>query len=146
MWKLEGPKGARANAQFTVKVRKRRGTTRKLVLARSAFRLSTSTGRARVVVRVSRRTLRRIRARKLRVTVVGPRRRAAAHRQLRAQPAEAAAQALAAPELEPDLGGAGLVLGAPAVGQSLDEEEPPSGAVGARRAGVGGIEARAPRR
>ncbi len=69
VWKLEGPKGARANAQFTVKVRKGR-TTRKLVLARSAFRLSTSTGRARVVVRVSRRTLRRIRARKLRVTVV----------------------------------------------------------------------------
>ena len=52
-----------------MKVRKGR-TTRKLVLARASFRLSSSTGRARVVVRVSRRTLRRIHARKLRVRVV----------------------------------------------------------------------------
>ena len=68
VWKLAGPKGARAKALFTVRVR-RGGRLRKITLARASFRLSKSKGRARVVVRVSRRTLKRIKARKLRVTV-----------------------------------------------------------------------------
>ena len=68
VWKLAGPKGARARALFTVRVR-RGGTVRRITLARARFRLSATTGRARVVVRVSRRTLRRIRGRKVRVTV-----------------------------------------------------------------------------
>ena len=68
VWKLAGPRGAGAQAQFTVRVRSGR-TVRRITLARARFGLSTSTGRARVVVRVSRRTLRRIPARTLKVTV-----------------------------------------------------------------------------
>ena len=130
-----GPKGARGE-RAVHREGQRRGTTRKITFAKARFRLSTPTGgRPRGGQGVDARTLRRITRRKLRVTVTV---RAAGQRRARScperpQPAEAAAPALAAPQLEPDLGGAVLVLGAPAVGQALDEEEPP--AASGRRAG-----------
>ncbi|HEU0023663.1 MAG TPA: M36 family metallopeptidase [Thermoleophilaceae bacterium] len=68
-WRLAGPKGALVNARFTVRVR-RGSTVRRITLARARFRLGKSTGTARVRIRVSRRTLRRLHARKkLRVAV-----------------------------------------------------------------------------
>ena len=95
------------------------------------------------MVQFSRRTLKRIKARRLRVTVVVPcDRRAAQGRDLQADAPEAAEAALAAPELEPDLGGALVVRGAPAVGEPLDEEQPPAAAVLARSPGGRRVEAR----
>lgn len=66
--KLAGPRGARVESRFTVVVR-RGGASRRMTLAKAKFRLSSS-GRARVVVKISKRTLRRLRARKLRVSVI----------------------------------------------------------------------------
>jgi hypothetical protein len=67
-FRVSGPKAARVSTRFTVRVR-RGGRTRTITFARASFRLSRSTGRVRVVVRVSRKTLRRIHARKLKVRV-----------------------------------------------------------------------------
>ena len=65
--KLAGPKGAKGTVRFTVKTG--RGS-RTVALTKSSFRLTTTTGRARLVLRVSRRTLRRLRPRTLKVSVV----------------------------------------------------------------------------
>jgi hypothetical protein len=67
--KVAGPKAASVQSLFTVRIR-RGAASRKLALARTGFTLSPSTGRRRVIVRVSRSALRRVRARRMSVAVV----------------------------------------------------------------------------
>ncbi len=69
VWKLAGPKGALVKAQFTVRVKPRGKRARKITFAKASFRLSSKTGRARVVVRVSKKTLKRIHTLKPRLAV-----------------------------------------------------------------------------
>jgi hypothetical protein len=68
--KVSGPKGALVHMQFTVRIKPRGRRARRITFAKAAFRLSASTGRARVVVKVSKRTLRRVRSLKPRLGVV----------------------------------------------------------------------------
>jgi hypothetical protein len=69
VWKLAGPKGALVNARFTVRVKPRGKRARVVTFAKTSFRLNAKTGRARVVVRVSKRALRRIRTLRPRLAV-----------------------------------------------------------------------------
>ena len=70
VWKVSGPKGALVRAQFTVRVKPSGRRARKITFAKASFRLSAATGRARVVVKVSKRTLRRVRSLRPRLGVV----------------------------------------------------------------------------
>jgi hypothetical protein len=70
VWKLAGPKGALVNARFTVRIKPRGKRARRITFAKASFRLSSKTGRARVVIPVSKRTLKRIRTLRPRLAVV----------------------------------------------------------------------------
>jgi hypothetical protein len=66
--RIAGPKGARARAAVSVRIR-RGSASRRMTLASRSFRLSSGSGTARLVVRISRKALRRVHARRLKVTV-----------------------------------------------------------------------------
>jgi hypothetical protein len=66
--RISGPKGARARAAVSVRIR-RGSASRRMSLASRSFRLSSRSGTARLVVRISRKALRRIHARRLKVSV-----------------------------------------------------------------------------
>ena len=67
-FRVRGPKGVRGDARFTIVIG-RGSAARRVTFAKARFRLNRKDGSARVVAKVSRRTLRRIKAHRIRVAV-----------------------------------------------------------------------------